>query len=70
MMQYTCNKCGDEMEELVFENSRTAIISFNGPFQLGEDSSDVHLCRECTRRFKKWVRGESELDDNPSELAF
>lgn len=76
MMQYVCNKCGYEMEEPIFNHSRTVTISFNGPMAVGEDHQDMHLCSNCTRKFKKWVSGESivigesDSDDNHSEFSF
>lgn len=76
MLAYFCNKCGAEMSESTFENRCTATVSLNGPVTLGEDNSDIHLCSNCTRSFKKWVSGESfligesEPDDNHSEFAF
>lgn len=70
MIQYNCNKCGCEMSETTFENSNTATVSFNGPVYSGEDNSDVHLCYSCTRKFRKWVKGEWDTDDSPTEFAF
>ena len=71
MKKYECNKCGREMYETGFNNSGTATVSFNGPTFICEDDSEAHLCPTCTKKLKKWFKGEVDIEnDHHSGFSF
>ena len=57
MIFVKCSKCGAESRT---PEAFTYIRTPERYVRVSESTEDIHLCPECTKELKKWIKGESE----------